>query len=142
MLQNFDDCFIPKNNSTFEKQFFTCVKKSHETIDICANELCTKAKSCDIGDLTESLLRDRIICGIADDVLHARLLRIQDLNLQKAITICHMAESTNKPLKEFNRAVLRKRTFVNKSTLRKREMMEKISGNRQEQYREDKTTKK
>ena len=60
-------------------KFFTCVKKSHETIDICANELCTKAKSCDIGDLTESLLRDRIICGIADDVLHARLLEYKIL---------------------------------------------------------------
>ena len=83
------------------------------------------AKSCEFGDLTESLIRDRIICGIDGDALRARLLRVQDLDLQKAITICRAVGSTNEALKELTGQYQENVHFVNKSKLRKIEMVGK-----------------
>ena len=79
-----------------------CVQRSDENIDSYVNELKTIAKTCEFGELAESLIRDRIVCGIRDDRVRVRLLREQDLDLQKAITICRASETTNETLKEMN----------------------------------------
>ena len=65
-------------------------------------ELRTRAKTYEFRDLTASLIRDRIVCGITDSTVRARLLREPYLDLQKAILICRAAESANETIKEFN----------------------------------------
>ena len=74
--------------------------QNDETIDQYVTELRTKARTCEFGDLTDSLIRDRFICGIPDNGLRERLLRTQDLTLDKAISICRAAENTKEHLKE------------------------------------------
>ena len=101
--KQFDDYCTPRKNETYERhKFFTCTKKSSETFDAYVNELRTKARTYGFGDLTESLIRDRLICGIQDDILTERLLRVQDLTLEKAVTMCRAAESTKEHMKKIS----------------------------------------
>ena len=82
IMELFDRYCNPKKNQTYERhKFFICVQRSDENIDSYVHELKTKAKTCEFGELAESLIRDRIVCGIRDDRVRARLLREQDLDL-------------------------------------------------------------
>lgn len=65
--------------------FFMRSQSSEETIDTYVTDLKHKAKDCEFGDLTDSLIRDIIVCGMRDDNVRARLLREADLTLEKAI---------------------------------------------------------
>jgi hypothetical protein len=61
------------------------------------------AKNCRFGELQEELIRDRIICGIKADRLQARMLREDDLTLDKAISICKADEESRKQLKDLTK---------------------------------------
>ncbi|KAL7870688.1 hypothetical protein SRHO_G00081850 [Serrasalmus rhombeus] len=75
IIEKFEAYCIPKRNVTYERhRFFTCVKKPGETIDQYVTELRNRSKSCEFGELTDSLIKDRIGCGIPDSALHERLL--------------------------------------------------------------------
>lgn len=86
---------------TFERhRFFTCTQKSGETIDQYVTELRSRSKTCEFNELTESLIKDRIVCGIPDNGLRERLLREQDPDLDKAIALCRAAETVKSQAKE------------------------------------------
>ena len=70
-----------------------------ETIDQYVADLKTKVRSCEFGVLTDSLIKDRIVCGIIDDRTRSRLLREPDLSLQKALDICRANEATKTQMK-------------------------------------------
>ena len=53
----------------------------------------------EFGDLCDSLIRGRI-CGIPENTLREWLIRVDDLTLDKAITICRAADSTKEHIKE------------------------------------------
>ena len=57
-------------------------------------ELCSLVQSCEFELLKDSLIKDRIVCGITSDQVRARLLRESDLTLTKAVDICRAAEAT------------------------------------------------
>ena len=61
-------------------------------------ELRKIAKSCELGDLHDSLIGDRIICGIKSDKVRARLLREPDLALTKVIETCRATELSKSQL--------------------------------------------
>ncbi len=76
---------------TFERHIFNSrVQAPGESIDQFVTDLKTKAKSYEYGQLCDSLIKDRIVVGIHDDALRARLLRETDLDLHKAIQMCRM----------------------------------------------------
>lgn len=101
ILEKFEEYCIPKRNVTFERhRFFTCVQKTGETIDQYVTELRNRSKTCEFGGLTDSLIKDRLVCGIPDNGLRERLLREQDLNLEKAINMCRAAETVKTQAKE------------------------------------------
>ncbi len=58
----------------------------------------TKRKT-EFADLTDSLIRDRIVCGIKDNNVRARLLHEADLTLEKAIDTCRANEITSNQMK-------------------------------------------
>ena len=70
-----------------------------EAIDQYLTDLKTKAKYCEFGAITDSLVKDRIVCGILDDGTRSRLLREPDLSLQKALDICRANEATTTQMK-------------------------------------------
>ena len=93
LFQKFEDYCNPRRNITFERhKFFTCVQEPTEGIDQYVTELRTKASTCEFGVLCESLIRDRIVCGILCDTMREKLLQENDLSLQKAIDMCRASE--------------------------------------------------
>ncbi|KAI5621037.1 NACHT, LRR and PYD domains-containing protein 3 isoform X1, partial [Silurus asotus] len=72
-------------------KFFTCVEEEM-SISQYVIELKLRVKSCEFGQLQESLMRDRVFCGITSDALRERLLR-EDITLEKTIQICIVSET-------------------------------------------------
>ena len=51
------------------------IQQEGETIDAYVTELRNKAHTREFSDLKDELMRDRIVCGIINDAVRARLLR-------------------------------------------------------------------
>ena len=62
--------------------------------------------------MQEELIRDRVICGVNSERLKARLLREEDLTLEKAINICKAEEKSRKELKDLTKDDSSKVNFV------------------------------
>ena len=76
------------------------------------------SKSCEFGDLTDSLINDRLVYGVKRGTVRIKLLRETDLTLQKAIGICRTAETSTQQLKAMqgmsavgNVDIVRKKVF-------------------------------
>ena len=103
VLDKFESYCMPKRNVTYERhKFFTRSQHVHETIDQYATELRNRAQSCEFGDLTNSLIQDRIICGMLDNSVRERLLRQENLTLDKTLQLCRAAETTRAQAKELS----------------------------------------
>ncbi|KAJ8029616.1 hypothetical protein HOLleu_29056 [Holothuria leucospilota] len=103
LLKRFADPFTPKKNVTYERHVFnTRVQHQGESVDQFVTDLKTKAKTCEFGGLCDRLIKDRIVVGVTDEQVRARLLRERDLSLQKAIDICHAAETSKHHLGGLN----------------------------------------
>ena len=65
-------------------------------------DLRNKAARFEFGDLKDEVILDRIVCGINDDTVRARLLREAELTLEGCLYICRAAEISSKQLKVLN----------------------------------------
>ena len=93
---------IPRKNVTWERHVFnTRFQCEYKTVDQYVTDLKKKAQTCEFQDLKDSLIRDKIVCGIRCDKIQSRLLKEPDLNLQKAIDICRANEAKSAQLKSF-----------------------------------------
>lgn len=93
ILTKFDAHFGTKPNITMSRfKFFSRNQEQGETIDQFVTALRLLSQNCDFGDLTDSLIKDRIVCGIASNTVRDRLLRTDDLSLAKAVQVCEAAE--------------------------------------------------
>lgn len=93
VLKKFDEYFGTKPNITVRRfKFFTRSQEDGENIDQYVTALRVLSQQCEFGGLHESLLRDKIVCGIVNNTVRDRLLRTEDLTLSKAIQICQVAE--------------------------------------------------
>ncbi|XP_063962569.1 uncharacterized protein K02A2.6-like [Lytechinus pictus] len=88
-LDAFEKHCQPVRNETVDRyRFFTRSQGSGESFDSFLTELKLLAAHCNFGDLKESLIRDRIVCGIKDGMLRERLLRESSLDLDKCVKAC------------------------------------------------------
>ena len=94
-------CNPPKNETVDRYQFFTRQQVGGESIEHYITELKLLAANCNFMDLRDSLIRDKIISGILDDGLRARLLRESDLTLEKGIQNCRASEVTKERMTVF-----------------------------------------
>ncbi len=95
VLEQFEAHCIPRTNVTCERHIFkTRKQQSDETIDKYVTNVRNKAKTCEFGVLTESLIRDRKVCGISSDKTRTRLLKQANLTLATALDICRADEVT------------------------------------------------
>jgi transposase InsO family protein len=92
VLKKFQEHCIPKKNLTVERYNFNQITQKCDTFDKFLTRLKLQAKQCEFGTLCNDLIVDRIILGVDDDALRARLLHKDDLNLEKASEICRTAE--------------------------------------------------
>uniref|UniRef100_A0A3P9HQ00 Gypsy retrotransposon integrase-like protein 1 n=1 Tax=Oryzias latipes TaxID=8090 RepID=A0A3P9HQ00_ORYLA len=89
LMTKFEEYFVPTQNVTFERyKFFTHDQKQGVPFDQYLAELHTLSKTCEFGTLRDSLVRDRIVCGTADNGLRERLLRETGLTLDKCVSMC------------------------------------------------------
>lgn len=92
-------------NVTYERYVFN--KRSQddtESFDTFVADLRRLVKSCDYGELEDSIIKDRIVMGIRDDTTRKKLLQTRTLNLHNACDICRAAESASRQLKELHGA--------------------------------------
>ena len=100
VINKFEEYCTPKKNVTYERHLFnTRAQGETEGIDAYVTELRKLARNCEFGELHDSLIRDRIVCGIRSNVVRKRLLREKDLNLERAVEICKSSEITDNQLK-------------------------------------------
>ncbi|XP_061729443.1 uncharacterized protein LOC133534338 [Cydia pomonella] len=92
LIGQVDNHFKAKKNVTVERhRFFTRQQGEHESIDQYVFELRKLAQSCEFGNLNDGLIKDRLVCGIVSAAIRERLLREDDLTLNKALEICRAA---------------------------------------------------
>lgn len=84
IIEKFQAYCSPKKNTTYERYIFNSCTQNGRTIDAIVTDLRSKAKTCEFGDLQDSLIRDRIVCGIDDNNTRERLLRNNALTLEKS----------------------------------------------------------
>ncbi|KAK3087333.1 hypothetical protein FSP39_004790 [Pinctada imbricata] len=105
IIQKFAGYCNPKKNITYERHIFnTRNQGTSENIDAYVTELRILAKSCEFGELQDSLIKDRIVCGVRNDSVKRRLLRESDLTLTKAIDICRASETSDNQMKSLSEA--------------------------------------
>lgn len=93
VLQCFEEYCVPKKNIVYETfKFFSRMQQEGEKFDNFLAEIKKLSQTCEFGTMADRMIRDRIVLGIRDKMLQERLLRIEDLNLQKAVDCCRTAE--------------------------------------------------
>ena len=105
LIAKFEAYCLPKKNVTHERHLLNLRKqKPDESIDQFVTELKRLAKNCEYGELTNSIIKDRIVEGINNDP-RARLLREKDLSQERCVEICKAAEVPDKHMEVFDRSV-------------------------------------
>ena len=93
----------PKKNITFQRhKFFSRNQIEGESVDRWVTDLRKLAASCEFGTLKDELIKDVMVLGIHDHGTKERLLRDQDLSLDKAILMCRATETSKKQLQELS----------------------------------------
>ena len=133
VIEQFEQYCEPRKNTIYEKYlFFSRGQESGEPIDKYATVLRKMADSCEFQDLKDSLIRDGIVFGIADNNVRERLLRVPDLTLNKALEIARAAEATQSQLKqmqnlrEVNAVGKKKEKFTERNKKRRRNQQTEV----------------
>ena len=85
-----ENCEPHKKLTYIRHVFFTRNQWKVEPIDNYLTNLRNKAQPCEFEPLSDGLIRDRIVCGIKDEVCRARILRESDLTLKKQSTYAEL----------------------------------------------------
>ena len=94
VIAKFDAYCNPKKNETYERYVVNSRKQlAGKSVEHFVTDLKLKAQTCQV-----DVLRDRIILGVSSQRVRERLLREDDLNLEKAIKVCQAAEATEKQI--------------------------------------------
>lgn len=95
LKSKFEELCSPQRNTIMERYAFNSRSQlPDESFNSFYAELRVKARSCDFNVLEEDLIRDKIVIGIRDDNVRKQLLRENRLTLQRAVTLCQVAEET------------------------------------------------
>ena len=101
VIRAFDTYCIGETNTTYERYLFNRrVQEASEPFDGFVTELRRLIRSCDYGQLEDSILKDRIVIGVRDDATRRKMLQTRKLELNQAIDICRASETATKHLKE------------------------------------------
>ena len=87
---------IPRKNLTLQRFKFLTHRQGAESFDEFVTELKRLSKLCDLGTLTDSLIKDMIIIGTKDRKLQERLLRKENLTLEDAVKAGQATEVSRK----------------------------------------------
>ena len=74
------------------KKFFTRIQEEGESIEKFVTDLKLLPATCNFGTLHDSLIHDRVICGIRNSTLREELLKVVHLDLDKCLRACRVSE--------------------------------------------------
>ena len=69
------------------------------SIDTYSSALRALASTCDFGQLKDQLIRDKIVCGVQNNVVRRKLLQEPKLALNRCLDICRTIEATTDQVK-------------------------------------------
>ena len=100
-----DNYFKPSRNVVYERYVFnTCGQTNDESVQSYVTRLRKLATSCECGELTDDLIRDRLVIGLKHNGDKVRLLREKNLDLKKAIQMCTTSEVAAQQMKKIQSA--------------------------------------
>ena len=103
IIAKFDENFLGEVNETYERfKFNQRNQEAGESFDAYLTALRNLAESCNFctfPNMSDSLLRDRIVLGIRNEDARKRLLQERKLDLKKCIDICRTSESATTQLR-------------------------------------------
>ncbi|XP_045454875.1 uncharacterized protein K02A2.6-like [Melitaea cinxia] len=101
VIEKFEEHFNPERNEIYERyKFFTRNQNEGESYEDYSVALRDLSSTCNFDFMTDSLIRDRLVCGISDKTVKDRLLRTKDLTVAKAIDICRTSQETQRQLEK------------------------------------------
>ena len=101
LVEKLSEDFAPVPSEIVERfKFHTRFQKPGESATFYVSELRSIAKHCNFEGTLETMLRDRIVCGINDAVIQFRLLSEKDLTFKKALEIAQGMESAVQNVKK------------------------------------------
>jgi hypothetical protein len=106
VLQKFETFCIGETNETYERyKFNKRDQEQSETIDTYVASIRTLSKTCNYGEIEESLIRDRIVIGIKDNTTRKKLLQDHKLKLKKISNedVQYVRKKTQKPTKQHSK---------------------------------------
>jgi len=81
-------------------RFNTRVRRKEESVATYVSELRGLAQFCNFGDSLETMLRDRLVCGINDEAVQRRLLAEPSLDLKRALELAQGMETAAQNVRE------------------------------------------
>lgn len=100
VVEAFEKYCVPKKNESVNRHLlFQRRQKDGQTFDQFLTEVKRLSLNCDLGALKDSLIKDLIISGVQNTSLKNRLLREDDLSLEKAERLCKASELADQQLK-------------------------------------------
>ena len=99
VLEQFERYCNPRKNVDFERyQFWQITQKDSETVDQFVTRLKNKVKSCEYESVDDTV-RDKFVFSIRDLDVRERLLRDENLTLEKAICMARASEASKEQIK-------------------------------------------
>ncbi|XP_071866677.1 uncharacterized protein isoform X1 [Bombus fervidus] len=101
LLAKLDKYFLPPKNEVIERyNFFKSCKNSDVSIENYIVYLKNKAKTCNFGNMTDSIIRDKLIIEFDDKQMRQKLFNVKDLNLSGFISIFNEHKSAMQKRKQ------------------------------------------
>lgn len=97
LKRKFRELCNPMTNVIMERHNFNVrYQQPGEPVQSFITSLKILADTCEFDTLKDSLIRDRIVCGISSNSVRKQLLKERDLSLHKAIQLCQIHEAAEK----------------------------------------------
>lgn len=95
VIKAFESHCSPQKNQIYERyMFYQRKQREGESFDAFLIDIQKLVKTCEFNDKEKEMLRDRIVMGVFDVKLQARLLEIKDLTYTVAVEKCKLSEVT------------------------------------------------
>lgn len=103
LKKKFRELCNPLTNVVIERHnFHSRTQRTSENVQCFITALKILADSCEFENLKDSLIRDRIVCGVHSDSLRKQLLKESDLSLHKTIQRCQVHETAERNSKKLS----------------------------------------
>lgn len=89
LIKKFDDHFLPRENTSFERYKFFIMRQNGSTIEQFVTALRDQANKCKFDQLKDGLIKCMLICGVNSTEMREKLLEDDSLTLEQAIHKCN-----------------------------------------------------